>query len=418
MYGITAANLRAYMEVLSLEVNGSTAMTAALPGFYGTEASPGYTFNGDNDTGLFRVSANKGGLVAGGLQYLDWSATGIETKNGVSFIGPLTGAVTGNADTATSAGKWTTARTLSFTGDSTGSGSVDGSANVATALTLATVNSNTGSFGSGTLIPVITVNGKGLITAVSTTAVSGAGVTSFNSRTGSVVPASGDYTVSQVTGAAPLASPTLTGTPVAPTASTATNTTQLATTAYVQANVTALGSTYLTQASAASTYAPLASPALTGTPTAPTAATATNTTQLATTAYTQANLANYTTTAGLASFAPAGTNANTLGYLGIPQTTRSGNHTSVLTDAGEEQFYTSTATQTIAANASVAAQIGSFMVFSADVGVTLTVAITSDTLRWPTGNLTGSRTVTGPGFLIVSKKKSTEWWVTGASNVT
>jgi hypothetical protein len=38
-----------------------------------------------------------------------------------------------------------------------------------TILTLATVNSNVGTFGSGTAIPVITVNGKGLVTAVSTT---------------------------------------------------------------------------------------------------------------------------------------------------------------------------------------------------------------------------------------------------------
>jgi hypothetical protein len=35
------------------------------------------------------------------------------------------------------------------------------------------VNSNTGSFGSSSSIPVITVNGKGLITAVSTSAVAG-----------------------------------------------------------------------------------------------------------------------------------------------------------------------------------------------------------------------------------------------------
>jgi len=39
---------------------------------------------------------------------------------------------------------------------------------------------------------------------------------------------------------APLASPTLTGTPAAPTASAGTNTTQIATTAYVQAELTAL----------------------------------------------------------------------------------------------------------------------------------------------------------------------------------
>ena len=42
-----------------------------------------------------------------------------------------------NQNTTGSAAKWTSARTLSFTGDVTGSGSVDGSANVATALTIA-----------------------------------------------------------------------------------------------------------------------------------------------------------------------------------------------------------------------------------------------------------------------------------------
>ena len=39
------------------------------------------------------------------------------------------------------------------------------------ALTLATVNSNTGAFGSATAAPAITVNGKGLITAVSTNTI-------------------------------------------------------------------------------------------------------------------------------------------------------------------------------------------------------------------------------------------------------
>ena len=75
---------------------------------------------------------------------------------------------------------------------------------------------------------------------------------------------------------APLASPTLTGTPAAPTASANTSTTQLATTAFVMTEV--------------GDYAPLASPTLTGTPAAPTAAADTNTTQIATTAYVQTEL--------------------------------------------------------------------------------------------------------------------------------
>jgi hypothetical protein len=60
-------------------------------------------------------------------------------------------------------------------------------------------------------------------------------VTSVFGRTGAVTASSGDYTVAQVTGAAPLASPALTGTPTAPTAATATNNTQIATTAFVKA---------------------------------------------------------------------------------------------------------------------------------------------------------------------------------------
>lgn len=69
------------------------------------------------------------------------------------------------------------------------------------------------------------------------------GVSSFNTRTGAVVPATADYTVSQVTGAAPLASPTFTGTPAAPTPTLGDNTTKLATTAFTQAAIAAIPAT-------------------------------------------------------------------------------------------------------------------------------------------------------------------------------
>lgn len=51
------------------------------------------------------------------------------------------------------------------------SGDVTGSGTTSIATTLATVNTNTGSFGSSTSIPSFTVNGKGLITAASGNAV-------------------------------------------------------------------------------------------------------------------------------------------------------------------------------------------------------------------------------------------------------
>jgi hypothetical protein len=55
-------------------------------------------------------------------------------------------------------------QSISVTGDISGSGTT------AITATLSTVNSNTGSFGSASSIPAITVNAKGLITAVSTNA--------------------------------------------------------------------------------------------------------------------------------------------------------------------------------------------------------------------------------------------------------
>ncbi len=73
--------------------------------------------------------------------------------------------------TAGEALKLTTPRTITTTGDASYSVSFDGSANVTSAITLATVNSNAGSFGSASSIPAITVNAKGQVTAVSTNSI-------------------------------------------------------------------------------------------------------------------------------------------------------------------------------------------------------------------------------------------------------
>jgi len=78
---------------------------------------------------------------------------------------------------------------------------------------------------------------------------------------------------------APLASPTLTGTPKAPTAAQGNNSTQIATTAYVDTGL--------------ATKAPIASPTLTGAPKAPTPAASSNDTTLATTNYVTRAISNF-----------------------------------------------------------------------------------------------------------------------------
>lgn len=93
--------------------------------------------------------------------------------------------------TIVSAPKLTTGRNITITGDlAYTSPSFDGSGNVNASGTLATVNTNVGTFGSSTLIPVVTVNAKGLITAMSTAII----------PSGSITVTGGDLTLSGSTG--------------------------------------------------------------------------------------------------------------------------------------------------------------------------------------------------------------------------
>jgi hypothetical protein len=90
-----------------------------------------------------------------------------------------------NQNTTGSAASLTTGRTISITGDlSYTSPSFNGSENVTGTGTLATVNSNVGTFGGTGAIPVVTVNGKGLVTGISTVAPNNGTLTLAVSGTG------------------------------------------------------------------------------------------------------------------------------------------------------------------------------------------------------------------------------------------
>lgn len=162
----------------------------------------------------------------------------------------------------------------------------DGTLSVATATSSV---QGVASFGTGLTVTA------GVVTA---------NVVTVAGRTGSVT-----LTVSDVSGAAPLASPALTGTPTAPTATAGTNTTQIATTAFVTSAIGSLapggvtsfntrtGAITLTTADVTNAGgAPIASPAFTGNPTAPTQTSTDNSTNIATTAFVGTAINNLSTT--------------------------------------------------------------------------------------------------------------------------
>jgi hypothetical protein len=120
------------------------------------------TFNGKQAAGSYVTVGGALGTPSSGTLT---NATGLPV-GGISATGTPSSSTYLRGD-----GSWqAVSGSISVTG-----GDLTLSGNTGTAITnatLATVNSNTGSFGSTTSIPVITVNGKGLITAVSTATVS------------------------------------------------------------------------------------------------------------------------------------------------------------------------------------------------------------------------------------------------------
>lgn len=134
-------------------------------------------------------------VVIGGKYFTDQitAATSTNTTNtivkrdasGNFSANTITATLSGNATSAT---KLANARNITITGDAAATiANFDGSSDISTSITLANINNNTGTFGSSTQIPVLTVNSKGLITAVSTQTFSSASTLNIAGGTGTDV---------------------------------------------------------------------------------------------------------------------------------------------------------------------------------------------------------------------------------------
>lgn len=100
--------------------------------------------------------------------------------------------------------------------------------------------------------------------------------------------------------------------------------------------------------------------------------------------------------------------ADSIGFRGLPQST---NTTLALADAGKH-IYTSS-NITIPANGSIAFPVGTAIVVANSGGSTLTISITTDTLRQAGTSNTGTRTLAAYGMATLVKVASTTWMING-----
>jgi hypothetical protein len=103
-------------------------------------------------------------------------------------------------------------------------------------------------------------------------------------------------------------------------------------------------------------------------------------------------------------------------YSQIPQNSQSAAYTTVLADAQKHILHpladNNARTFTIDSNANVAYPIGTAITFINEIN-TVTISITSDTMKLAGAGTTGSRTLAANGIATAIKTASTTWWISG-----
>jgi hypothetical protein len=148
-------------------------------------------------------------------------------------------------------------------------------------------------------------------------------------------------------------------------------------------------------------------------PTAGTNVTITNAYSLITAGNVKLGSTGTGTITATAATATTASTASSLGYIGMPQQSKSSAYTTVIGDQGKHIYVTATATITIDSNANVPYPIGTTIAFIAASGATVTIAITTDTMYLGGTGTTGSRTLAPYGMATAVKVTATSWFING-----